>query len=151
MIELNAEQRQAIAKGEPVRLVDPSTQDAYVLVRADVYASLDAELPRAGEEPNPEILPSMLRAQRAFWRDLPQLLEDKRNRGKWVAYHGEERVALTRSDVEAYQECLRRGLKHAEYYVGKIEADPEGMPPWGTLEADWSLYEVTEGPPPNPS
>ena len=37
----------------------------------------------------------VLRSQRAYWRDLPELLKDRRNRGKWVAYHGEERVAIT--------------------------------------------------------
>jgi hypothetical protein len=53
-------------------------------------------------------------------------------------------VAIGRSDVEAYQECFRRRLKHEEFYVGKLEADPDGIPPWGTLEGDWSLYEATE-------
>ena len=41
--------------------------------------------------------PQMLRSMQAFWRDLPGLLEKRRNRGKWAAYHGEERVAITRS------------------------------------------------------
>ena len=35
MIELSPEQRQAVAKGEPVPIVDPLTQDTYVLVRAE--------------------------------------------------------------------------------------------------------------------
>ena len=48
MIELNAEQRQAVAQGEPVRIVDPLTHDAYVLVRAEVYERLSGELPRPG-------------------------------------------------------------------------------------------------------
>ena len=30
------------------------------------------------EQPNPEIPPLMLRSQQAFWRDLPELLKDKR-------------------------------------------------------------------------
>jgi hypothetical protein len=34
MIALTPEQWQAAAQGEPVRVVDPSTQDAYVIVRA---------------------------------------------------------------------------------------------------------------------
>ena len=33
MIELSAEQRQAIAQGEAVRIIDPLTQGAYVLLR----------------------------------------------------------------------------------------------------------------------
>ena len=38
MIELSYEQRQAVSQGEPVRLVDPTTNEAYVLVRAEEYA-----------------------------------------------------------------------------------------------------------------
>ena len=30
----------------------------------------------------------MLRSQQAFWQDLPELLKDERNHGKWVAHHG---------------------------------------------------------------
>jgi hypothetical protein len=151
MIELNAEQRQAMAKGEPVQIVDPSTHDAYVLVRADVYERLSGELPRPVGQPNPAIPPGVLRSQQAFWHDLPELLKKKRNRGKWAAYHGSERVAIGRTDVEAYQECVRRGLKDEEYYVGKLEADPDGIPPWGTYHSDWSLYEVTDETPPEPA
>jgi hypothetical protein len=44
MIELNAEQREAMARGEPVRLVEPETRDAYVLFRAVDYARLDGPL-----------------------------------------------------------------------------------------------------------
>ena len=54
------------------------------------------------------------------------------------------RVAVRRSDVEAYQECFRRGLNRGEFYVGKLKADPDGIPPWGTFESDWSLYEATD-------
>jgi hypothetical protein len=149
MIELNAEQRQAIAQGEPVRIIDPWTHDTYVLVRAEVYARLAGVPQQPAERPDPEIPPLMLHSQQAFWHDLPQLLKDKRNHGKWVAYHGGERVAFVRSDVEAYQECFRRGLKRGEFYVGKLEADPDGVPPWGTLDSDWSLFELTEGTPPD--
>jgi hypothetical protein len=151
MIELNPEQRQAVAQGEPVHIIDPLTHVAYVLVRAEVYARLAAELQRPAERLDPEIPPLMLRSQQAFWQDLPDLLNDQLNHGKWVAYHGGERVAFGRSDVEAYQECVRRGLKHEEFYVGRLEADPDGVPPWGTLEADWSLFEVTEGTKPDPT
>ena len=42
MIELNPEQRQAVAHGEPVCIIDPSTHDTYILVRAEVYVRLAA-------------------------------------------------------------------------------------------------------------
>jgi hypothetical protein len=144
MIELNPEQRQAMAQGEPVHIIDPLTHDAYVLVPAEEYARLTGTLPQPAHQPPPEIAPLMLRSQQAFWRDLPELLKDRRNRGKWAAYHGEERVAVQRSEVDAYQECFRRGLNRGEFYVGKLEPDPEGIPPWGTYQSDRSLYEFTD-------
>jgi hypothetical protein len=147
MVILRPEQRRAIgdAGDRPVPIVDPVTHDAYVLVRAHVYARL-ATIPQPpSHQPNPDIPPLILRSQQAFWQNLPDLLKNKRNRGKWAAYHRTERVALTGSDLEAYQECLRRGFERGEFYVGRVEADPDGTPPWGTFEGDWSLYEGTEG------
>jgi len=143
MIELDAEQRRAIAQGQPVRIIDPSTHDAYVLVRAEDYDRLARATPRPAGQTHAAILPMVLRSQMAFWRDLPGLLAHRRNHRKWAAYHGEERVAITPSKVDAYRECLRRGLNRGEFYVGKLQTDPDGVPPWGTLQADWSLYEAS--------
>jgi hypothetical protein len=148
MIDLTPEQRQAIAQGEALRVIDPLTHDAYVLVRADEFERLVGAPPTV-HQPHPEIPPMVLRSMQAFWRDLPGLLQVRRNRKKWAAYHGDERVAITRSDVDAYQECFRRGLKHQEFYVGWLEPTPDGIPPWGTYESDRSLYEYSEiGDPP---
>src|SRR5207244_584626 len=85
MIELNPEQRQAVAQGQPVRIIDPLTHDAHVLVRAAEYARLAAALQRPAEQPDPEIPPLMLRSQQAFWKDLSELPKDERNQRKWVA------------------------------------------------------------------
>ena len=127
-----------------MRIVDPVTQDAYVLVPAAEYERLAGAPQRPADQPHPEIAPLMLRSQQAFWRDLPGLLMNRRNHRKWAAYHGEDRVAITRSKVDAYQECLRRGLNRGEFYVGKLDAHPDGIPPWGTIECDRSLYEATD-------
>jgi hypothetical protein len=54
MIELNSEQRQAVAHGGPVRIVDPLTHDVYVLVRAEEYARLAGAPERAAGQPHPE-------------------------------------------------------------------------------------------------
>jgi hypothetical protein len=48
MVDLNEEQRHTVSKGEPLRIVDPLTHGAYVLVRSDVYSNLDGDLPRPG-------------------------------------------------------------------------------------------------------
>jgi hypothetical protein len=144
MIKLDDEQRQAMALGQPVRIVDPLTHDAYVLVRAEEYARLAGIRQRTAGQPHPEIPPMILHSQQAFWRDLPGLLMDRRNHRKWAAYHGEDRVAIARSEVDAYQECFRRGLNRGEFYVGKLDAHPDGIPPWGTIECDRSLYEARD-------
>ena len=147
MIELNAEQRQAMAQGRPVRIIDPDTQDAYVVFRAEDYARLEGAPQRPHTQPLPQIPPLRLHSMQAFWRDLTELLKVRRNRGRWAAYHGEERVAISRSPADAYQECFRRGLKRGEFFVGWLKEEPDGISPWGTFESDWSLYEVTEGNP----
>ncbi|HZY85882.1 MAG TPA: hypothetical protein VFE78_13690 [Gemmataceae bacterium] len=58
MIDLTEEQRQELDKPEPVRLRDPQTNEAYVLVRADVYermrAVIDGYTRRAGWD-DPEL------------------------------------------------------------------------------------------------
>jgi hypothetical protein len=144
MIELNAEQRQAMAQGQPVRIIDPETHDAYILVPAVEYERLTGAPQRHAGQPHPEIAPLMLRSQQAFWRDLPGLLMERRNHRKWAAYHGDDRVAVALSKVDAYKECLRRGLNRGEFYVGKLDAHPDGIPPWGTIECDRSLDEATD-------
>jgi hypothetical protein len=149
VIELSPEQRQAIAHGEALRIVDPLTHDAYVLVRADEFERLVGSPPRPLHEPNPEISPMRLRSMQAFWRDLPGLLSVRRNRKKWAAYRGDERVIIARTEVDGYQECFRRGLSRGEFFVGWLDPAPDGIPPWGTYESDRSLYEFSEiGEPP---
>jgi hypothetical protein len=151
MIELTPEQRRAVEQGEPVRVIDPSTNGPLIIVRADVYERFAGILPPPTHEPHPDIEPLILRSMQAFWRDLPELLRNKRNKGKWVAYRGDERVGLGKSQTEMFQECFRRGLQDGEFYVGKIE--PDDIPPWGTIECDWSLYEFRDAgePPPDDS
>ncbi|HKI33147.1 MAG TPA: hypothetical protein VKA46_14950 [Gemmataceae bacterium] len=143
MIELTPEQRQAVEQGEPVRIVDPATHDALVVVRAEVFERMAGVLRPPEHQPPASIDPQLLRSMQAFWRDLPELLKNKRNKGKWAAYRGDEQVVITADDVEAYQECFRRGILREEFYVGRIKPSPDGIPPWGMFQADRSLYEFT--------
>jgi hypothetical protein len=52
MIDLTTEQQRELGKAEPARLRDPRTNEAYVLVPADVYdrmrAIIDGATRRAG-------------------------------------------------------------------------------------------------------
>jgi hypothetical protein len=61
------------------------------------------------------IAPMIAKSQQAFRRDLPQLL-DKRH-GWWVAYHGDERIGFGRSQLELYDECIRRSLRDDEFVI----------------------------------
>lgn len=149
-IRLTAEQSQAIAASgeQPPSAIDPHTNKAYVLLSAEMYERARAMLEHspplgASSEPRAPISPMRLRSQKAFWRELPELLKLKSKERRWAAYHGEERIGLGKTQTELYQECFRRGLQRGDFHIGKIEEDE--TPPWGTLEADWSLYECTEG------
>ena len=142
MIELTPEQLRAVEQGEPVRVTDPATPDPLVVMRADVYERFADLLPEPTHEPPPGIEPLMLRSMQAFWRDLPELLKLKSKARQWVGYHGDERVAFGRDDLDVYKACFARGLKRDEFYVGWIK--PDDTPPWGTIEVDGSLYEFTD-------
>src|SRR5262249_17934234 len=100
MIELTPEQRQAVRQqhGEPLRLVDPDTHEAYVLIPALAFEQITEGVSGQPGQPPADIPPGLMRSQQAFWRDLPELLKDRRTRGKWVAYHGDEQVGVAADD-----------------------------------------------------
>jgi hypothetical protein len=121
MVSLTPEQRQLIEQAgtEPVRLTDPETNDAYYLLKAEVYERF-----RDVIQPKPvadlEIPEGIRRSKEAFLSDLPALLGDRKLARQWVAYHGDERIGIARTQEELIRECLRRGLKDDEYYVDMI-------------------------------
>jgi hypothetical protein len=92
------------------------------------------------------IPPGIGRAQRAFWRDLPELLTDERNHGKWVAYQGDERIGIARTEAELIRECVQRGLRDDEYDLDVIEA--KARPPWEpeAMEAGGHEVDDTQAP-----
>jgi len=55
----------------------------------------------------------------AFQREYPQLVRE--HCGKWVAYHGADRIGVALTRAELYQECLRRGLREDEYVICSIQ------------------------------
>jgi hypothetical protein len=142
MIELTPEQKQAVEQGEPVRVIDPNTHDAYVVIRAEVYERQGGPRPQPSEDVNPEVPPQLLRSARAFWRDLPELLKSRRNRGRWVAYHGDVRVGIERRPRDLIGECVRRGIAEGEYHLDVIE--PKPYPPWHVEDIEYGLAEHVE-------
>jgi hypothetical protein len=122
IIGLTAEQRRLVEQAGdlPVRIEDPEMRQSYVLIRADVYERVrDVIEPRSCEELHvPE---GVRKSQEAFFRDLPELLNDRKLQGRYVAYHGNERIGIARDDAPLIRECLRRGLNRDEYDVLIIE------------------------------
>jgi len=122
MTGLTPEQRRLVEQaGErPVRIEDPEMHQAYVLIRADLYERVRGAIePRSGDGVH---VPEGIReSQKAFFRDLPELLKDRRLRGRYVAYHGDERIGIATDDAPLIRACLDRGLKRDEYDILVIE------------------------------
>ena len=55
----------------------------------------------------------------AFRRDLPELL--RTHPGKWVAYHGDERIGFGNTETELYRRCFASGLTRDDFVVGFTE------------------------------
>ena len=64
------------------------------------------------------------KSKEAFFRDLPDLVRDPSLRGKWVAYHGDDRIGIDADDEPLINECRRRGLGADEYIIDTIEPKP---------------------------
>ena len=138
-VALTPELRQALdqAGGQPVRIEDPENHRAYVLLEEEAYHRLipagdiviepQSRKPEAMQIDPPlfDIPEGVRRSQKAFLRDLPELLKDEALRGKWVAYHGDERIGIAPSDKPLIQECLRRGLKSDQYDLFIIDETEE--------------------------
>jgi hypothetical protein len=118
MIGLTPEQRRLVeeAGDRPVRIEDSEMHQAYVLIRADVYERVRDVL-EARPDLDLQVPEGIRRSQEAFFRDLPDLLKDRKMNGKYVAYHGDERVKVAKSPSEVIRECLRRGLSDDQYDV----------------------------------
>ncbi len=72
---------------------------------------------------------AIVSAHAAFQRDLPLLIKNHRHR--WVAYHGDRRVAIGPSERQLFQQCHHQDLPPEEFMVRLIEAEiPE--------EIDWN-------------
>jgi len=140
MPNLTAELRQEIEKAgdDPVRIEDPETHAEYVLLKAEVY---DRIKPFLGSEDvtTDQIPEGIRRSKEAFLRDLPKLLTRKRLQRRWVLYHGEDQIGISRNPQKLLRECTKRGLRNDEFYLGVIEphsAEPE--------EIEHSFFEFDE-------
>ncbi len=148
-IELTDEQRRALAaeQGKPLTVIDPATQQRYVLLAREQYERVRSLFEQGGGQEMPaaasQVPAGILRSQQAFWRDLPELLRAKGHHGRWVAYHGDERVGIATTERDLIRECLRRGYRDDEYYTDVIV--PHDQPPWEPEEIEGGGHEIDEG------
>lgn len=145
-IELTDDQRHALQgeQGKPIDVVDPATQQRYVLIAREQYERVRAMLEQGTRQeslPAEGIPTGIFRSQQAFWRDLPELLRNKSNRGNWVCYHGDERIGIGKYE-DLIRECLRRGFADDTYDLDVIE--PRAIPPWELEEVEGGGHEVDE-------
>jgi len=81
--------------------------------RVRISPALAAKAETSSSPPAPEssleVPCGILRSQQAFWRDLPELLKTKRNHGRWVCYHGDERVGIGTHE-QLIRACIQRGI-----------------------------------------
>jgi hypothetical protein len=130
-IELTDEQRRVLAEqaGRPLEVVDPHTQRTYLLVAREEYERLRSLLPDAKEPrgaapaESKVVLPGIRRSQGALRRALPELLAQRKLRGKWICYAGDERIGIASTKAALVRACLERGLDDDAFYVGMIEPD----------------------------
>jgi hypothetical protein len=140
LLELTEQQRQAVQEraGEPVEVIDPETRRAYVLLAREQYEQMrsvvesDREPTDVVAEDAPGIPAGILRSQRAFWRDLPHLLSQRKLRGRWVCYHGDERIGIGTHE-ELIRDCRRREILD-DAYLGRIRH--RELPPWEPEEVE---------------
>ena len=145
-LELTPEQEAELRRGTGVEVVEPGTQAAFVLIAREQFDRVrhvfEAEAPDGGRL-DAAVPPGVLRSQQAFWRDLPELLRERRNHGRWVCYHRDERVGIAGSQTELIRECLERDLAETETYVADIR--PRTSPPWEIEEVDLGGTELDHG------
>jgi hypothetical protein len=140
MTTLPAELRREIEKAgdTPVRIEDPETHAAYVLMKAEVYERIKPSFD--SEDATAEQVPEGIRRSReAFLRDLPVLLARKRWHGRWVLYHGDEQIRIARRPDKLLRECVKRQLRNDAFYLGVIgshASEPE--------EIERSFFEFEE-------
>jgi hypothetical protein len=76
----------------------------------------------------------------AFARDLPALLDEQA--GKWVAYHGAERLGIADDDTDLYELGRRRGLSPQSMLVIGIDPEADQVPV--IHESEFSARDLAE-------
>jgi hypothetical protein len=127
-IQLTEQERLLAQQGQPVDVVDPQTNEAYVLIARQHFEPVRSQLPpqaTPADLPEQEIPEGIRLSKEAYRRDLPELLKQKKLFHQWIAYHRHERLGIAASQRTLLLECYKRDLTDDEIYVGWI--DPCGL------------------------
>ncbi len=108
---ITPEQRYEIERAGTVRIEDPETHAAYVILKAEIYDRIKPLF----ENRHDEIPEGIRRSQDAFFLDLAELLKDESLLGQCIAYCGDERIGISPSDETLIREINRRGIKDDEF------------------------------------
>jgi hypothetical protein len=72
-----------------------------------------------------QVSPKIEEAHKAFRCELPQLLQHHYRR--WILYHGAQRIALSDSQFDLYDQCARFGYRDDEFLVMCIMPECEDL------------------------
>ena len=78
----------------------------------------------------------------AFLRALPGLLRQPGIARSWAAFHGDEFVAVGKTETQLYRKCKDLGFATDSFYVGWISPQSDGIE-----EVDPSLFEFEDSIP----
>ena len=119
-MELTAELQKALDEsgGKPPVMVDQRTQQTYVLIRSEEYERLTGGPIQDQTSGVPE---GIRLAKAAFRRDLPELLANRRMRGKYVCYQRDKRVIVGKDYLGVIAEVVRLNIPEEDYIVASVE------------------------------
>jgi len=98
-----------------------------------------AKTPDAAEPATPPVEdlfdgtpPGIIKSMQAYLRELPALLANPQYDRWSVIYHGDERIGPAESARELIRECVKRGWREDDCYIGIIA--PQDPDEWTGLE-----------------
>jgi hypothetical protein len=87
-------------------------------------------------EYNPEVAEGIKRARAAFIRDFPKLIADRKTLGKYVCYHNDTCVAVTKSYRSMIDEVIKKDIPEDAYLIFQVLPDEQRIQKCYELEID---------------
>jgi hypothetical protein len=94
------------------------------------------ELPPKPQVTEAEVPEGVRMARAAFLRDFQALFADPKIRGRFVLYHKDQRVAVTRDVLAAIDELNRLNIPDGEYFIVEVSRASEKYERVAAVEGD---------------